>query len=112
MAIHSVHFCYHSLTACDSLLVELRNALSQVHSCRFMPEDREDETYPPYLTIGKKDLKITERQEKHQREKPPFQYNNHCSNVHTITGVTFNLLIFPEQYRPCAKDNIFWLTCS
>ena len=96
---------------CGAMTENTLYALNQVRQCHITPEELEISQTKIILHTKqfRKELNATKCRIQHQREKWHCGHNDHSSVDHTISGITSDLVISPEQCRSLAKGKLIYL---
>ena len=96
---------------CGAMTENTLYALNQVRQCHITPEELENSQtlIILYTKHFRKELNTTNCRIQHQREKWHCGPNDHSSIDHTISGITSDLVISPEQCRSLAKRKSIYL---
>ena len=95
---------------CSAMTENTLYALNKVRQSHISPEELEisQTKIILYTKHFRKELNATNCRI-HQREKWHCGHNDHSSIDHTITGITSDLVISPEQCRSLAKGKMIYL---
>ena len=96
---------------CGAMTENTLYALNQVRQCHITPDDLESSQMKIilYTKHFRKELNATKCRIQHQRKKWHCGHNDHSSIDHTLTGITSDLVISPEQSRSLAKGKMIYL---
>ena len=100
-----------SLFDCGAMTENTLYALNHVRQCHITPEELEisQTKIILYTKHFRKELIATKCRIEHQREKSHRGHNDHGSFDLTISGITSDLVISPEQCRSLAKEKMIYL---
>ena len=90
---------------CSEVTKNTLYAINQVRPCHITPEDLEicKAKVVLYTKHFRKELNATKCRVQHQRVKWHCGHHDHSSIDHTISGITSDIVISPEQCRTLAK---------